>query len=161
MPPLTIDDANRKELVQTIIDDLKSLTKGSSSSSKCRLNTKGAISEPCRNKDVSHSSIHSTDSAQALAALKSLGKNPAGSETIATSANLHAVLSISEYFKDDLDCSNEALRCIANALLLVESARKTFVKKEVGGGETMVEFLEVSVAMPQSPKVSMSDTTPC
>ncbi len=88
-----------------------------------------------------------SDSAQALAALKSLGKNPVGSETIAKSANLHAVLSVAEHFKDDVDSSNEALRCIANALLLVESARKTFVRKEVGGGESMVEFLEVSVVL--------------
>ncbi|KAI0693485.1 guanine nucleotide exchange factor [Cytidiella melzeri] len=121
-PPLTIDDANRKELVQTIINDLKFLTKGSSSSSKSRLTSK--------------------DSAEALAALKSLGKNPAGSETIATAANLSAILAISEHLKDDIDASNEALRCIANALLLVETARKTFIKKEVGGGETMVEYLE-------------------
>lgn len=90
---------------------------------------------------------HNLDCAQALAALKSLGKNPAGSEAIATPANLNTIISVSEHFKDDADASNEALRCVANALLLVESARRTFVRKEVGGGEAMVDFLEVSLCL--------------
>jgi hypothetical protein len=140
---LTIDDTNRKELAQAIIDDLKSLTKGSSSASKCRLGTKGVflICVLCLHSRHLNPII---DCAQALAALKSLGKNPVGSEVIATSANLAAVLAVSEHLKDDPDASNEALKCIANALLLVESARRTFAKKEVGGGESMVESLEVS-----------------
>lgn len=78
--------------------------------------------------------------------MKSLGKNPAGSEAIATAANLSALLTISDHLKDDIDASNEALRCIANALLLVEKARRTFVRKDVGGGSTMIEFLEVGIS---------------
>lgn len=85
------------------------------------------------------------DSALALLAVKSMGKNPAGSEVIATPANLTALLTISSFFKDDLDASNEALKCIANALLLIESARSTFVKKEVGGSEAIMELLEVRI----------------
>lgn len=85
------------------------------------------------------------DSAQALLAVKSMGKNPAGSEVIATPSNLTALLTMSSFFKDDLDASNEALKCIANALLLIETARSVFVKKEVGGSEAIMELLEVGV----------------
>lgn len=75
-----------------------------------------------------------------------MGKNPAGSEVVALPANLSALLNISSSYKDkdDVEASNEALKCIANALLLIESARTGFVKKEVGGSEAIIELLEVS-----------------
>lgn len=73
-----------------------------------------------------------------------MGKNPAGSEVIASHSNLSALLTASNYFhKDDIDASNEALKCIANALLLIESSRSLFVRKEVGGSEAIVDLLEV------------------
>lgn len=53
------------------------------------------------------------------------------------------MLSIFNAFKEDADASNEALKCIANALLLIEPARKTFVQKDIGGGEAVIELLEV------------------
>lgn len=85
-----------------------------------------------------------TDAVHALLAVKALGKHPAGSEIIATPANLSNLLTLSTSFKNDPDASGEALRCIANALLLVEEARSMWIMKEVGGGEASVEFLEVS-----------------
>lgn len=42
-----------------------------------------------------------------------------------------------------MEASSEALRCIANALLLVERARTTFIEKEVDGGDACVTLLEV------------------
>ncbi len=87
-----------------------------------------------------------TDAAPALQAVKSLGKNPAGSELIATPANLSALLSLYNTYKDVADASNEALRCVANAMLLVDRARVTFIDKQVGGGEFAVELLEVRIS---------------
>ena len=84
------------------------------------------------------------DAPLALQAVKSLGKNPAGSEVIATSANLSALLSLYHTYKDVPEASNEALRCVANALLLVDQARATLIDKQVGGGDFAVELLEVS-----------------
>ncbi len=73
-----------------------------------------------------------------------MGKNPAGSVIIATRANFSALLAILHFFKDDVDASNEVLRCIANALLLIETGRNVLISKDVGGGSAMVELLEVS-----------------
>lgn len=80
-----------------------------------------------------------------------LAKEPAGSEVIATSANFSALLLVSNTWKDNVEASNEALRCIANALLLIPDGRYTFVQKDVGGGDAMVELLEVSVPFCRSP----------
>lgn len=87
--------------------------------------------------------ITSTDAFSALLAIKTLGKEPIGSEVIATSANLSTLLALSRSLKDDADASNEALRCIANALLLISDARDTFIRNEVGGGEAAADLLEV------------------
>lgn len=72
-----------------------------------------------------------------------LGKEPAGSEVIATSANFSGLLSVFNAFRDNAEASNEALRCIANALLLISDGRQIFVQKDVGGGDVMAELLEV------------------
>lgn len=45
-------------------------------------------------------------------------------------------------YKGDRDASLEALRCIANALLLVESSRETFLKSPVNGGDFCLNALE-------------------
>ncbi|KAI0786524.1 guanine nucleotide exchange factor [Abortiporus biennis] len=124
--PFTIDDASRKELIELIIADLASLAKLPNSSGKSRLTA----------KDVS----------QALLAVKTMGKNIGGSEVIATPDNLSTLLALSTTFKDDLDASNEALRCIANAMLLVDSARAAFVRKSVNGGKAAVELLDKSTS---------------
>ncbi|KAI0734889.1 guanine nucleotide exchange factor [Fomitopsis betulina] len=118
--PSQIDPARRKTLVQTILDDLTKCGSGK----KGRLTVKDAFS--------------------ALLAIKTLGKEPIGSEVIATSANLSTLLALSRSLKDDADASNEALRCIANALLLISDARDTFIRNEVGGGEAAADLLEKS-----------------
>jgi len=77
-------------------------------------------------------------------ALKTLGKDPAGSSFLATSSNLSTLLGFSTTFKDDFDAACEALRCIANALLLIDAARSTFISKEVNGANVCVSMLDVS-----------------
>jgi len=120
--PSQIDPAARRTLVQTILDDLTKC--GAGNGKKSRLTTKDAFA--------------------ALLAVKILGKEPAGSEVIATSANLSTLLALSRSFKDDADASNEALRCIANAMLLISYARDTYIRSDVGGGDAAVELLEKS-----------------
>ncbi|RPD56809.1 hypothetical protein L226DRAFT_574158 [Lentinus tigrinus ALCF2SS1-7] len=66
-------------------------------------------------------------------------QEPPGSELIVTSANLSVLLSL---YKHVPDASNEALRCIANATLLVDRAHVTFINKQVSGGDFAVELLE-------------------
>ena len=88
--------------------------------------------------------IFPPEAARALLAVKMLGKEPAGSEVIATPANFTALLSIFNAMKDNQEAANESLRCIANALLLISDGRQIFVQKDVGGGEAMVDLLEVS-----------------
>jgi len=83
------------------------------------------------------------DAALALLAVKTLGKDPAGSRHLAIPANLSTLLGFASIFKDDLEASSEALRCIANALFLVDESRSTFISKEVNGGDTCVLMLEV------------------
>jgi len=76
-------------------------------------------------------------------AIKTLGKDPTGSAFLASSANLSALLGFASTFKDDPEASSEALRCIANALLLIEGGRSTFIGSEVNGGEVCLTMLEV------------------
>ena len=85
------------------------------------------------------------DAAKALLALKTLGKMPAGSEVIATAANLSTMLALSTALKNDTDAASESLRCVANALLLVDSARNIWVDTQVGGGEACISLLDVRI----------------
>lgn len=86
-----------------------------------------------------------SDAHLALSAVKTLGRHPSGSSVIALENNLSTLLTTSKNFKDgNLEASLEALRCIANALLLIESARATIISDSVNGGEYGVLLLEVS-----------------
>ncbi|KAF9535078.1 guanine nucleotide exchange factor [Crepidotus variabilis] len=116
--PFTFDRESRTELIKNILQDLKS------QSTKSKLTSK--------------------DAALALLAVKTLGKDPSGSAFLASSTNLSTLLGFATTMKDDQDASCEALRCIANALLLVEGARSTFITKEVNGGDTCITMLEKS-----------------
>ena len=85
-----------------------------------------------------------SDAARALLAVKTLAKDPAGSRVLASSANLSTLLSLVTGLEKDPDASNEALRCIANCLLLIEKSRQTFITEEVNGGDMILLLLEVS-----------------
>ncbi|CAL1701944.1 unnamed protein product [Somion occarium] len=119
--PTALHIADRRELIQALLDDLSLLTKGS--------------------KDAASSRLTRDDAALALLALKSLGKIPVGSEVIASPNNLSTLVTLANTLKDNTAASNEALRCLANCLLLIDNARMTFVQKQVGGGEAAVEWL--------------------
>lgn len=83
-----------------------------------------------------------SDAAKAFRAIKSLGRDPSGSEFLALPENFLSLLSLSTSYEGDRDASLEALRCIANALLLVESSRETFLKSPVNGGDFCLNALE-------------------
>ncbi|TCD69181.1 hypothetical protein EIP91_008477 [Steccherinum ochraceum] len=112
----------RETLVQTIIDDVDRVIKSENNVEAGRLTNE--------------------DAAQALLAVKSLGKNPTGSRVIAKRENLATLLEIAQVLEQDLQASNEALRCVANAMLLVDESRTTFVSRDVAGGKAMVTLLE-------------------
>ncbi|KAJ7174301.1 guanine nucleotide exchange factor, partial [Mycena filopes] len=113
--PFTFDAATRTELIQSLLNDLKAKSR-----------------------------IPAKDNALALLAVKTLGKNPTGSETLGTAPNLSVLLGLVASLKDDSEASGEALRCIANALLLIESARRVFISKDVNGGDTCISQLQKS-----------------
>lgn len=143
--PFTFDDKQRKTLVQTLIDDVNNVIKSENGLEGGRLTSEGASMEPLRK--LQRPLIMRpcpTDAAQALLAVKSLGKTPTGSRVISKQYNLITLLAINKALDSDAEASNEALRCVANAMLLIEEARITFVSRAVGGGQAMVTLLEVS-----------------
>ncbi|KAK1231623.1 hypothetical protein PQX77_005246 [Marasmius sp. AFHP31] len=89
------------------------------------------------------SRISDENASQALLAVKMLGRHPQGSDYLASEAGLSTLLSIATSLKekDDLNGSCEALKCIANAMLLFEDGRSTFISGEVNGGEVCVKLL--------------------
>ncbi|KAG9219458.1 hypothetical protein CCMSSC00406_0005352 [Pleurotus cornucopiae] len=120
-----ISEAERRDLISNLLKDLEDASR----------NTRNGRLFP-------------EDAPRALLALKTLGKHPSGSAVIAQPANLSTLLTLSTCtaFKDYPEASNEALRCIANAMLLIDSARSTWTTKEVGGGDASVKLLEKSTS---------------
>ncbi|KAH8106337.1 guanine nucleotide exchange factor [Cristinia sonorae] len=120
--PFSLNDTQRKTLIQDIIDDVDRVIESENGVSAGRLTNE--------------------DTGLALAAVKSLGKHPSGALVIATKSNLATLLRVAKALEANVEASNEALRCVANSLLLVDGARATLVTKEVGGGQAMVILLE-------------------
>ncbi|KZV60313.1 hypothetical protein PENSPDRAFT_620141 [Peniophora sp. CONT] len=120
--PVDVRDGERIRLVNALLEDLSKLKKGKDS-----IKLTGA------------------DAAQALGALKSLGKHPSGARILAQKDNLTLLLGLSEYFfKENMDASLEALRCVANSMLLVEEARRTLIGDDIKGGDIALRLLERS-----------------
>lgn len=134
--PFEIDVTTQSQLIKLILDDLRAAGDGL----KSRLSSNGA--HALFFFSVETLSI-CPDAAQGLLAVKNLGKNTSSSEYLSSPGNLSTLLALFSTFKDDLDASSEALRCIANALLLVENARSTFIQSEVDGGTSCISLLEV------------------
>ncbi|KAF8151923.1 guanine nucleotide exchange factor [Mycena galopus ATCC 62051] len=85
-----------------------------------------------------------SDNALALLALKTLGQAPAGAEILGTASNLITLLELVASLKDDPKAPKDALRCIANTLLLAERARSEFISEQVNGGEMCISWFENS-----------------
>ncbi|KAE9406126.1 hypothetical protein BT96DRAFT_915621 [Gymnopus androsaceus JB14] len=109
------DQTTRAALIRLLLKDLKS--------SKSRL-------------------LHK-DAHMALLCVKTLGRIAAGSQPLTEASNISILLELSSsLFKEDKNASSEALKCVANTLLLYDHARITFISKEVGGGEFCATMLE-------------------
>jgi hypothetical protein len=133
-PPFSVDRADREELLRLLLLDLNTC------GPKSRLSAKGTLSHTQRPSVT----LHSPDAAQALLALKTLGKDQSGSRYLSSAANLSSILNFSSTFRDDPDAVSEALRTIANTLLLIAEARTTFIGGGVAGGMLTAIMLEVS-----------------
>ncbi|KAF8550258.1 hypothetical protein OG21DRAFT_1514209 [Imleria badia] len=110
------DTRSRKSLAQLILDDLRAVL-----------------------LDNTISRLSKNDVSQAFSTLKSLGGTPEVASILASSSNLRCLLRLST--KIDDFTQNDALRCIANTMLLNESARVTFVGSEVDGGNVCIDLL--------------------
>jgi Guanine nucleotide exchange factor synembryn len=133
-----IDDPSREGLITALLSDIETCKPGSTGD---RLHHTGItyshVFAPYFDRIV-------VDILLALSAVKALGRQSSGSSVIASASNLSTLLVVSKSFKEsNLEASLEALRCIANALLLIESARATLLSDAVGGGEYAVLLLEV------------------
>ncbi|KAG1715685.1 hypothetical protein ID866_1489 [Astraeus odoratus] len=114
-----------KALAQLVLDDLKATLVDKTVS---RLSKQGATKV-------------------ALPKLKDLGKSLGVATVLASPSNLRCLLTIAatpevEYLKE-----NNALRCIANTCLLIESARATFIDAEVNGGSICLDLLQKSSSL--------------
>ncbi|KAF7301128.1 hypothetical protein MIND_00677000 [Mycena indigotica] len=114
--PFAFDRTSRSEFIQALLADLQ----------------------------VVNGKITAQNAATALLALKTLGKNPTGSESLGTAPILSTLLKIVSTHKDDIEASGEGLRCIANALLLFEPARTAFISSQVKGGDVCIDLLQKS-----------------
>ncbi|KAF9242959.1 guanine nucleotide exchange factor [Melanogaster broomeanus] len=83
-----------------------------------------------------------TDAFLALSTVKSLGGTPEVAGVLGTASNLRLLLNLST--KVERSQQNDALRCIANTVLLNDSARVTFVGNEVDGGNACIGLLQKS-----------------
>jgi len=86
-----------------------------------------------------------SDVTTALLAVKTLGRNPSGSEQLSEAATLSKLLSLTKILieRNDINAASEALRCIANTMVLFPDARLTFISDEVNGGEVAISMLHV------------------
>ncbi|CEL59232.1 Synembryn-B OS=Danio rerio GN=ric8b PE=2 SV=1 [Rhizoctonia solani AG-1 IB] len=96
------NDHDRATLIQLIIDDIVSAR-----------NAQGRLAS----KDVT----------LALGAIKSLGRLESGSRVVASEKNLAHFLDVAKELSSDAEASKQAMRCIANAILLVPAGRERLV----------------------------------
>ncbi|KAG8715407.1 hypothetical protein FRC11_004307, partial [Ceratobasidium sp. 423] len=98
-----IGDADRATLVQLIIDDIVAARNG-------------------------QGRFGSKDVALALGAIRSLGRIESGSRVVASKANMNHLLDVAKDLStSNAEASKQAMRCIANAILLVPAGRDTLV----------------------------------
>ncbi|KAH7344119.1 guanine nucleotide exchange factor [Rhizoctonia solani] len=99
-------DEDRATLVQLIIDDIVAARKA-------------------------QGRLASKDVALALGAIKALGRIESGSRIVASKENLNRFLDVAKDLSaSNIEASKQAMRCIANAILLIPAGRDTLVDLE-------------------------------
>ncbi|KAH0839525.1 guanine nucleotide exchange factor [Lanmaoa asiatica] len=114
-----LDPGSRKTLAQLILDDLRAVL-----------------------LDNTISRLSKDDAPRAFSTLKGLGSTPEVANILGTPSNLRCLLKLST--KIDNSPQNDALRCIANTILLNEPSRVTFVGPGVDGGNVCIDLLQKS-----------------
>lgn len=139
------DDKTRISLIELLLKDIAACAQNLKSN-KLKISAKG--SRPQFPPFAVLSLTRRVEVAQAVLALKMLGRNTVGSDLITRPPTMATLISAAEAFKDTPNATSEVLRCIANGLLLVPDSRSTFVTKEVGGGPAVLGTLEVRTRPP-------------
>ncbi|KAL4075593.1 guanine nucleotide exchange factor [Scleroderma citrinum] len=119
------DTRTSTALAQLVLDDLKATLLDNTVS---RLSKQGATQA-------------------ALPKLKDLGKTPEVAAILSSPTNLRCLLSIATIPEVENSKENNALRCIANTCLLVESTRATFISSDVNGGNVCLDLLQRSSSL--------------
>ncbi|KIM27256.1 hypothetical protein M408DRAFT_330159 [Serendipita vermifera MAFF 305830] len=88
--------------------------------------------------DIESNSFQKQDVPKALLAIKTLARMPEGSTVLVKQSNLKALYKLASP-SNPAAVSSETLRCVANALLLVESGRDGWVNIE--GGQLCLQYL--------------------
>jgi hypothetical protein len=88
------------------------------------------------------------DALSALSAVKGLGKIPHGAQVLASVPNLKCLMTLAIKLETAPDASNEALKCVANTLLLSEPARTRLLSQEIDGGNVCADLLQVRAHYP-------------
>ncbi|KAG8799827.1 hypothetical protein FRC16_004301 [Serendipita sp. 398] len=108
--------------------------------------------------DISDGTISKQDLSRALLAVKTLARHPDGSAVVVKQSNLKLLCKLAGP-SNPSTVTNEALRCVANALLLVESGRDTWI--EVGGAPlTHVIHALLNIPVPQYSSIWFPSTSP-
>ncbi|EJU05980.1 hypothetical protein DACRYDRAFT_85841 [Dacryopinax primogenitus] len=84
--------------------------------------------------------IGQKETTQALLAAKVLARVPEGAQVFGQTKNLRAFLKVVKSVSLPTDAQSEAMRCVANALLLVPSARQEWIN--IGGADACIDILE-------------------
>ncbi|KAF5355226.1 hypothetical protein D9758_005977 [Tetrapyrgos nigripes] len=122
--PTCFDVSTRAKLISVLLDDLQAAFSNNPSTR-----------------------LTQQDAAKALLAVKTLGRNPSGSELLRQDTTLITLLSMAKTLieKGDEKAASEALRCVANTMWLFADSRVTFVSEEVKGGRAALEMLHTTL----------------
>ena len=140
--PEVFDSGTRISFIEILLKDIDACAQNLKSN-KLKISAKGSVFVVSFILLAGLYLTQPIDVAQAVLALKMLGRNPVGSDLITRPSTLSTLISAAEAFKDTPNAATEVLRCIANGLLLIPDSRFTFVTKEVGGGPAVLGMLGV------------------
>ncbi|KAH7924845.1 hypothetical protein BV22DRAFT_1090227 [Leucogyrophana mollusca] len=118
-----MDVFSSKEMMQLLLDDLNA-----------------------RVINATDSRLSSNDVLMALTAIKGLGKTPGVADALAEPTRLSLLLKLATSLEASVDESSEALKCVANTLLLNEAARAVWTSSEINGGMACVDMLQRSTS---------------
>ena len=136
----TIDSTSCKALTQLLLDDLQTVIVDATPN---RLSREGTPTPQRLIQLCPDPYLLIVDALPALSAVKSLGRTPYGAQVLASALNLKCLMTLTTKLATTPEASNEALKCVANTLLLSEVARTRLLSEDVDGGNISIDLLEV------------------